>query len=337
MRRRAALALLGGVAATGRVASLTAWAQVPAKPHRIAFVVSTTPVAQITEADHSLFRVFLDELRKLGHIEGHNLIIERHSGEGRFDQFPDLARKVVQTNPEVIVAITERVAHAFKAATNTIPVVTIVSDPVAQGLARSFARPAGNITGVSGYAGLETIGKYLEILKEIVPPISRIGLLAPRTTWELTYGPQLWEAADRLRISVIGPALESPIDEQEYGRAVSAMVQGGANALLAEAAGVNFVHVKTIAELAQTHRLPSLSVYAEHARLGGLVSYATDFEEQYRHMAGQVNRILSGEKPGDLPFHRPTRFKLIVNAKAANALGLTIPPLLLARADEVIE
>ena len=122
MRRRAALALLGGVAATGRVASLTAWAQVPAKPHRIAFVVSTTPVAQITEADHSLFRVFLDELRKLGHIEGHNLIIERHSGEGRFDQFPDLARKVVQTNPEVIVAITERVAHAFKAATNTIPV-----------------------------------------------------------------------------------------------------------------------------------------------------------------------------------------------------------------------
>ena len=117
MRRRAALALLGGVAATGRVASLTAWAQVPAKPHRVAFVVSTTPVAQITEADHSLFRVFLDELRKLGHIEGHNLIIERHSGEGRFDQFPDLARKVVQTNPEVIVAITERVAHAFKAAT----------------------------------------------------------------------------------------------------------------------------------------------------------------------------------------------------------------------------
>ena len=114
MRRRAALALLGGVAATGRVASLTAWAQVPAKPHRIAFVVSTTPVAQITEADHSLFRVFLDELRKLGHIEGHNLIIERHSGEGRFDQFPDLARKVVQTNPEVIVAITERVAHAFR-------------------------------------------------------------------------------------------------------------------------------------------------------------------------------------------------------------------------------
>ena len=134
---------------------------------------------KIAEADHSLFRVFLDELRKLGHIEGHNLIIERHSGEGRFDQFPDLARKVVQTNPEVIVAITERVAHAFKVATNTIPVVTIVSDPVAQGLARSFARPAGNITGVSGYAGLETIGKYLEILKEIVPPISRIGLLAP--------------------------------------------------------------------------------------------------------------------------------------------------------------
>ncbi len=336
MRRRDVTAFIG-CAATAPIASLTAWAQVPVKPHRIAFVVSTTPVAQITEVDHSLFRVFLEELRKLGYDERRNLIIERHSGEGRFDQFPDLARTVVQTSPEVIVAITERVAHAFKAATTTIPVVTIVSDPVAQGLAQSFARPAGNITGVSGYAGLETIGKYLEILKEIVPHVSRIGLLAPRTTWELTYGPQLWEAADRLRISVIGPALESPIDEQEYGRAVSAMVQDGANALLAEAAGVNFVYIKTIAELAQAHRLPSLSVYAEHARLGGLVSYATDFDEQYRHMAGQVDRILSGEKPGDLPFHRPTRFKLIINAKAANALGLTIPPALLARADEVIE
>ena len=178
MRRRDVTAFIG-CAAAAPIASLTAWAQVPVKPHRIAFVVSTTPVAQITEADHSLFRVFLDELRKLGHTEGHNLIIERHSGEGRFDQFPDLARTVVQTNPEVIVAITERVAHAFKAATTTIPVVTIVSDPVAQGLARSFARPDGNITGVSGYAGLETIGKYLEILKEIVPHVSRIGLLAP--------------------------------------------------------------------------------------------------------------------------------------------------------------
>jgi ABC-type uncharacterized transport system substrate-binding protein len=139
-------------AAVSRSFALSAW-----------FVVSTTPVAQITEADHSLFRVFLNELRKLGYNEGHNLIIERHSGEGRFDQFPDLARRVVQTDPEVIVAITERVAHAFKVATTTIPVVTIVSDPVAQGLARSFARPDGNITGVSGYAGFETIGKYLEI------------------------------------------------------------------------------------------------------------------------------------------------------------------------------
>ncbi|MDF2972676.1 MAG: transporter substrate binding protein [Microvirga sp.] len=220
MRRRDVSAFIG-CAATAPIASLTAWAQVPVKCHRIAFVVSTTPVAQITEADHSLFRVFLNELRKLGYNEGHNLIIERHSGEGRFDQFPDLARRVVQTDPEVIVAITERVAHALEVATTTIPVVTIVSDPVAQGLARSFARPDGNITGVSGYAGFETIGKYLEILKEIVPHVSRIGLLAPRTTWELTYGPQLWEAADRLRISVIGPALESPVDEQEYGRAVS--------------------------------------------------------------------------------------------------------------------
>jgi putative ABC transport system substrate-binding protein len=334
MRRRDVL-LLG--AATAVAAHAAAQSQPRPKLYHIAIVLSTTPVSQINERDHPHLGAFLQELRRLGYTEGDNLIIERHSGEGRFEQFSDLARSVVETKPDLIVAITDAIARPFKAATSTIPLVIISSDPVAQGLVGSLARPGGNITGVSAYAGLETIGKYLEILREIDPRIQRIGLLAPRTTWERTYGAVLGEAADRLRIAVVGPPLESPVTEQEYHRVIKAMRSDAVQALLAEATGVNFAHVKTIAELAQVHHLPSLSAFAEHVRLGGLVSYATDFEDQYRRMAGQVHRILQGDSPGELPFYRPTTFKLLLNLKAAKALGLAIPPTLLARADEVIE
>jgi putative ABC transport system substrate-binding protein len=248
-----------------------------------------------------------------------------------------VARFVVSTRPDVIVAVTDAVVRAFKAATSTIPMVVICSDPVAQGFAATLARPGGNITGVSAYAGLETIGKYLELLKEIDPRIQRVGLLAPQDSWELKYGQALTGAATQLHIELLGPPLASPVDEHEYRRVVALMAAKGAQALLAETTGVNFVHAKQIAELASVHRLASLSPYAEHVRFGGLVAYATDFEDQYRHMARHVDRVLRGEKPADIPFYRPTTARLMLNLKTASALGLAIPPTLLARADEVIE
>ena len=335
MRRREIVAFL--TAGATYLVRTPVGAQSRPTPYRVAFVANAGPLAQITESDHPFFRAFIGELRKRGYVEGRTLILERYSGEGRLETFAEVARSVVETRPDVIVAITDAMVRAFAAATATIPLVVVCSDPVAQRFAGSLARPGGNITGIAVYAGPEILEKYFEILKEIHPRISRVGLLAPRTTWELSYGAALKNSAERLGVSLLGPPLEGRVDEQEYRRVVSEMVRGGVEALVADLAPTNFVYAKVISELASSHRLPALSAYPEHARLGGLVSYATDLEDQYRHLANQVDRILRGEHPGDLPFHRPTRLRLLLNLKAAAALGITVTPSLLIRADEVIE
>lgn len=180
-------------------------------------------------------------------------------------------------------------------------------------------------------------GKYLEFLGEIRPNLTKVAFLAPRTIWNLPLTQVLQQAADRAGLVIVGPALESPIQEAEYRRVLAAMAQDGADALIVADSAENIFHRQLIIELVREHRIPAISPFVDDAKAGALISYTGDLKDMARVCADYIVRILQGARPADLPFQRPTRLDLIVNVTAAKALGLTIPGTLLARADEIIE
>jgi putative ABC transport system substrate-binding protein len=336
MRRRTFIAGLLVAAAAGR-----AQAQRTAKVYRIARIYPALPAAEAIKLKNtkgSLQWVFFEELRRLGFVEGQNLVFERYSAEGRTDQFSELARDVARSNPDLIIASQDALVLALKAATTTIPIVAMTGDPVANGIVSSLARPGGNITGVSGDAGPEISGKHVQLLREAVPGVSSVGYLAPRRIWEQNAeGAAMREAARRVLISLIGPPLDYPLDAAEYRRVIAAMAQAGAQALIVAASPQAYQNLRLIVELAEKGRLPAIFPYRESVELGGLMAYGGDGVEMVRHLANQTAQILRGTSPGDLPYYQLTKFELVINMKTAKALGITFPPSILARADEVIE
>ena len=207
MRRREFITLVGGAAAW----PLAAHAQQAAKTHRIALVHPSVSIADMSESGgNSNYAALFKELRRLGYIEGVNLVVTRYSGEGREEHFPALCQEVVRTNPDVIVTATARLVLAFKAATDTIPVVAIMGDPVPVGIATNVSRPGGNITGVSVDAGLDIWAKRLQILRETVPTAAKVGLLGSRQWWSQPNTDALRKGAQQLGISLLGPPMESP-------------------------------------------------------------------------------------------------------------------------------
>jgi putative ABC transport system substrate-binding protein len=318
-------------------APLAAEAQPTKKVYRIAVVHPSESVADMTEAKDPNFRAFFAELRRLGYVEGQNLVVERRSGEGRPARFPELAREVVQLQPDLIFVISARMARAFQAATTTIPTVGITPDPIFEKLVASLARPGGNLTGFSVEAGEELIGKNVEILKEAVPRASRVALLTPQADWEMPYGLVMRRVGARVGMTVIGALLSDPIQEPEFRRAFAAMVRDRVDTLIVADSAENFTHRQIIVTLAAQARLPAIYPFREFVDVGGLMSYSVDFAAMFRDAAGYVDRIFKGANPGDLPYQLPTKVPLVINLKTAKALGLTIPPAVLARADEVIQ
>jgi putative tryptophan/tyrosine transport system substrate-binding protein len=311
-------------------------AQEPAKQHRIAFVIPSGPVARISDNGGSRFyQAIFEELRRLGDIEGKTLTVERYSGEGRPEGFADLARHVVNRNAQVIVASTDPIAQAVHAANGTIPIVLIGGDLIRAGLATSLARPGGNVTGVTVYVGHEIWGKRLQILKEAVPSVSKVGFLEMRTDWAVNEE-QLREAGRQLGISIIGMPLQESAPS-EYRRVFSEIAQGRADAIIVSADGALVPYRQLIVELAERNRFPAMYSWRDYVEAGGLMAYEVDPSELGRRIADDVHEILSGAKPGDIPIYQPTKFDFAINLKTAKALGLTISPLLLAQADEVIE
>jgi len=226
----------------------------------------------------------------------------------------------------------------FKAATATIPVIGLMADPVPMGIVDSLARPGGNITGICTDSGPEVIGKRLELLREAVPGMSKAGFLASRRVWEGPFGiAALQPAAERMGISMIGPPLEGALREAEYRRVFDVLRQSRPDAVIVGDQAENLTNARPIAELAAMSRLPTIYTYREQVDAGGLMEYAPDLLDIYRRAAGYVDQILKGAKPGEVPIYLADRFELVVNVKAAKAIGLTIPPSLLMRADEVIE
>jgi len=336
MRRREFIALLGGAAA---VWPLAARAQQPAKVHRIAIISSAVPVREITETSSLRpTRAFFQELRRLGYVEGRNLIVERYSGEGQTEHYAELVRDVVRSKPDLIVAPINVPEVQHLKATATIPIVAITADPVGFGLVASLAHPGGNITGVSVDAGPEIETKRLELLREAFPRTSRIGLLALR--WRLprdTYEEELQKAAHSLGVLLLAPRLEGTLQEGEYRRVFEAMAQDQADSLIVSAEPENFANRRLIVELAEKSGLPTIYPYREYTEIGGLMAYAVDLVDIFTRAAGYIDQILKGTSPGDIPIYQAVRFELIVNIKAAKTIGLTIPPALVLRADEVIE
>jgi putative tryptophan/tyrosine transport system substrate-binding protein len=335
MKRREFIGLACGVSVLAATTSRAAWAVEPHKMYRIAILHPSRPVSELTESSHlKYWREFFHELRQLGYIEGNNLVVERFSGEGRSDHYPELAREAAASNPNVIFVITNYMVGPLKEAASTIPIVALTADPVQTGLVTSMARPGGNITGVSVDAGLQLWGKRLQLFREAVPTISKLAILGVQKNPEAAV---MKETTDKAGLRVAGPFYVNKGSDDEYREVFATMSQSGANALFVDGSPEHITKRQLIGELAATYRLPAIYPYRSFVEAGGLMSYGVDFVEIFRQVAGEIDQILKGANPADIPFYQPTKFELVVNVKAAKEIGLTVSEPLLARADEVIE
>ena len=278
---------------------------------------------------------FRQGLRDLGYVEVRNLSMEWRWSEGKPDRLPVLAKELVTLRPDVIVASGTQAVRAAMEATSAIPIVmTTSSYPEKIGLVKSLSRPGGNVTGLSN-VGPELSGKKLELLKEIAPKVSRVAVLwNPASTVEPLALQELMTAAPAVSVEIQSVEVRSPDD---FSAAFAAVSSSRVHAMLALGNPINFKGRQLIADFALRNRLPSIYDERLFVDAGGLMSYAPSFTDSFRRAATYVDKILKGANPADLPIEQPTKFELVINLKTAKALGLTIPPSLLQRADQVIE
>ena len=325
MRRRQFIALLGGAAAW----PLAAQAQQAAKVFRIGFLFygSSGPSPELD--------AFQQGLREFGYIEGQNIAVEYRFASGQVERLRDLATELVRLKPDVIVAPATPASLAAKQATGTIPIVFAgVADAVGAGLIANLARPDGNVTGLTSISA-ELGGKRLELLKRLVNNASRVAVLYnPADRSNVLLLKELQDAAPALTLTLQPFEVREP---SEFEGAFAAMTRDRADAMFGAAGILTFQHRQTVVDLAANSRLPTLWGYRQFVEAGGLMSYAVNFYDQIRRTAAYVDQILKGAKPGDLPVQQPTKFEFILNLKTAKALGLTIPPDVIAIADEVTE
>jgi putative tryptophan/tyrosine transport system substrate-binding protein len=323
MRRRDVVTLLGG--ATALVA--TARAQ---EPRRTIGVLGSASFGAFPDTEAA----FIQGLRNTGFIEGTNISIEWRWAESQYNRLSSLAGELLSRNAAVIVAWDAPASFAAKAATKTTPIVFLTGvDPVEIGLVQSFSRPSGNLTGIYNVAGLGP--KHLELLHELLPTARMIGsLLNPGNPNAHTYALQTQAAADALglRLQVLTANAEGDLEA-----AFGIMVQQRADALLVIADPFFIARRKQVVALAANHAMPAIYPFRWFPECGGLMSYGGDFRSLYQQVGTYAGRILKGAKPVDLPIEQSTKYELVINLKTAKALSLTVPPLLLARADEVIE
>jgi ABC-type uncharacterized transport system substrate-binding protein len=305
-------------------------AQQPTKVAHIGFLGATSP-----STESARIEAFRQGLRELRYIEGKNIVIEYRWAEGKLDRLPDLAAELVRLPVDVIVAGGSTSTGAAKKATSTIPIVMAqVNDPVGSGFIAGLARPGGNITGLSTLAP-ELSGKQLELLKEIVPRLSRVAVFGTSTA----PGNAQALRGTELAATAIGANLQyfDVLTSKDVEASFLAADKGGAHAGLVLSSPIFNSQRKRIADIAIKHRLPAIYFNPEFVEDGGLMAYTASYNDLHRRAAYYVDKILKGAKPADLPVEQPTKFELIINLKAAKQIGLTIPPNVLARADRVIK
>jgi len=306
-------------------------AQESAKQRRIALVAAGGKPENMSDAGSSFWRAFFDELRRLGHTEGGDLIIQRFSAEGHPDRYTDLAREVVRLTPDVICVTGNPLVRAFRPWTGPTPIVAILADPLATGIVKSLARPGEYLTGVSSDAGIEIWGKRLQLLKEAVPSKAKFAYVGVQLKRQGATRHAIESAAQQLGLSVKGVSIEEPSPE-EYSRLSDALVEESPDAIV-----VTGGFDAGIVQLVANQRLPAIYPSRFYTGLGGLMAYGSDATETARQIANDVHQILGGVKPGDIPIYQATKLEFVINLKTANALGLNLPQSLLALADEVID
>ena len=325
-----AIGLVISLALSILLVAFSSEAQQPAKVPRVGMLLGPSRAAAAANIE-----AFRQGLRELGYVEGQNIAVELRFGEGKVDLLPDLAAELVRLRADVIVTWGTPAAGAAKKATSTIPIVMAAAvNPVGTGLVASLARPGGNITGLSsGFS--EMYGKTLELLKEVVPRVPRIGVLWNPDNPATTLGFKETQAAARtLRVKLQPLEVRDPT---EFEGAFAAMIRERAGALQVIHELMFFTHRQRIVELVAKNRLPAVYARREYVDAGGLMSYGVNFRDNFRRAAAYVDKILKGANPADLPVEQPTRFELVINLKTAKALGLTIPQSVLFRADHVIQ
>jgi putative ABC transport system substrate-binding protein len=328
MERREFITLLGGAAATW---PLAARAQQGERMRRIGVLMNTG--ADEPESQARL-AAFMQGLQELGWAVGRNMRIDYRWSQGNVARLRKDATELVALGPEVILAGVGATTTALLEASRTVPVVFAQSiDPVGAGQVESMARPGGNATGFIQFE-YSLSGKWLELLKEVAPRVTRVGILRESGAAAIGQWAIIQTVANSLDVELKPIGLS---DAGEIERAVSAFAASPNGGLIVVVSAASLIHRELIVTLAARHQLPVVYAYRVFVTGGGLMSYGPDIPGQYRRAAGYVDRILKGEKPGDLPVQRPTKYELVINLKTANALGLEIAPTLLARADEVIE
>jgi putative tryptophan/tyrosine transport system substrate-binding protein len=328
MKRRELIVLLGGAAAAW---SLDGWAQQPEGVRRIGMLMNVADDAE-GQARVGMFR---QALQQLGWVDGRNVQIDTRWGANDVDRHRKYAAELAALAPDVILAAGTLSVAAFQHVTRTLPIVFVnVSDPIGAGFVDNLARPGGNVTGFM-LLEYSSSGKLMELLKQIAPSVTRVAVLRDSDNPAgIAHFGAIQTAAQSVGVAV-SPISVGEADEIE--RAVSAFARSANGGLIVAPSGSVSVHRDLIVTLATRHKLPAIYAYRTNVTSGGLISYGPNLLDQYRDAAGYVDRILKGEKPADLPVQAPTKFELVLNLKTAKALGLTIPPSLLARADEVIE
>ena len=309
-------------------APVVAEAQQAGKIYRIG-ILETIPAARNTANLDALRQ----GLREMGYVEGRNLVIEYRSADGRAERFPDLAAELVHLNVDLIVTRGTPAARAAKKATETIPtIMATMGDPHA--LVGSYARPGGNITGVTTFS-TELTGKRIELLRQAIPRLSRVALLHNMGN---PAAPPEWEETKTAARSLgLQAELLDVRSQDDLGRAFELAVRQRVDAVVVGADGLTQMNLQTIVDLMARNRLPAAYPIREFVKAGGLMAYAINYPDLYFRFASFIDKIFKGTKPADLPIEQPTKFELVINLKTAKALGLTIPPSLLLRADQVIE
>jgi len=329
MNRRDFIVVLGTTAY-----SSLGFAEEPRRQRKLAIIDPSASVEEMHEADlNPNWRMFFTELRRQGYIEGTNLTVHRYSAGGRAI-FRELTSEALSVSPDVILAVSNGLLRVIGEATADTPIISIMTDPVSQGFVANLGVPGGNISGVATDAGFEVWDKRLQFIKELVPGASSLSFLSLTSGPNTPYGRAIQDMADHAHMQLRFAALQSPINEAEYRRVFEQIVRF-TDILLVNEGPQNYSNRRLIVEL--TGNIPTMYPWREYVEAGGLMAYAVELEALFQYMAGQVASVFNGTKVGEIPVYQARMFKLIINLKTAKTLGLTVPPAILARADEVLE
>lgn len=334
MRRRDFITLASCAAAAWQFATR---GQRAGASQRLAIFSPSEPSGLMHEhSDNRYYRALFAELRRLGHVEGENIRIERYGKETNTSGAAALAAEVVRSDPDAVYVVGPG-ALLFKRETDKIPIVALTGDPIAQGLIENLAHPGGNITGVSVDTGPSLYGKQIALLHEMFPGLSKLGYLALRIQWEGAQGSAVRAAADAAGIALVDLVVDLPTSEAVYRKAIAQASRHGANAIMVGDNPGTMANRALIANLIEMAHRPAMYPLPELVDVGGLMAYSFDLVELNKRVANNLDAILRGTNPGDIPFYQASKFELSINLKTAKSLGLSMPATLLASADKVIE